>query len=189
MERRQARSSASSPLACLLFSSPTHSDCTDSTASQPSAPTEAELYYGTTDNPEDNVPLAAAIPIDPETPSVRVEATASVPTQSVAAENAQPLTGLSLGPAQVTCPFCHQNVRTNTSHVIDLFTLLAVGIVFLIFWPLCWLPLVIPGCKVTQHFCPRCHRKVSVSCYGTCVVLCWNDALIMLAGRQGNSIG
>ena len=60
-----------------------------------------------------------------------------------------------------SCPFCHQQGVTNLRHLVDTFTIVAAFILFLLFWPICWLPFVLRGCQVTEHYCPNCHRRVS----------------------------
>lgn len=70
------------------------------------------------------------------------------------------------------CPSCRlSNARTNivTSPVWQ--TWLSVLLSALLFWPLCWLPLVIDQCKVTRHYCQSCGEQVGeVKAFSDCCV-------------------
>jgi hypothetical protein len=118
---------------------------------------------------DDTIPLATAIPIDDNAAELLASSTLSPPgssTNPLHNSNSNPplivrqLSTLALQSSQVTCPHCQQDVRTRIQRKVDLFTFIAMGILFLLCWPLCWLPLVLPGCKVTEHICPMCHHKV-----------------------------
>ena len=59
------------------------------------------------------------------------------------------------------CPACHTSqittrIRTYPSCV----TWTVVAILFLVFWPVCWIPLVIDTCKSTDHYCTHCSNVV-----------------------------
>jgi hypothetical protein len=62
--------------------------------------------------------------------------------------------------AQITCPNCHRQATTRTSEVIGAGTIIAIVLLLIFFWPLFWLPLVIPECKQIDHFCSLCNAKV-----------------------------
>ena len=50
-------------------------------------------------------------------------------------------------------------------------TWVAVVGLFLVFWPVCWIPLVIDSCKMTDHFCALCGGNVgSVKPLSDCCV-------------------
>mmetsp|Transcript_6226 Transcript_6226/g.8104 ORF Transcript_6226/g.8104 Transcript_6226/m.8104 type:complete len:151 (+) Transcript_6226:201-653(+) len=59
------------------------------------------------------------------------------------------------------CPHCAAtNVPTRTSTFPSIETwLLCLGIL-LVFWPACWIPLVMDTAKKTEHVCTRCHEVV-----------------------------
>ena len=134
---------------------------------QASAPPEAEVYYGTAEEAfNGEVPLASAVPLsgedhpdEPHGATPLVESQHGFATATTTAE-ANFVSGLKLEPKRIRCPFCHEEAVTNTHQVVDLFTIICVGIIFLVFWPCCWIPLVLPGCKRTEHFCSNCHRQV-----------------------------
>lgn len=59
------------------------------------------------------------------------------------------------------CPNCHKQVRTRVQHEVDDGTIVAVIILLLFFWPLLWLPLVLPSCQGTLHFCSSCNYRIA----------------------------
>jgi len=63
-------------------------------------------------------------------------------------------------PVEITCPHCHRQMRTRTEEVIGMGTIIAMMIICFFFWPLFWLPLVMPDCKQMDHYCPLCGAKV-----------------------------
>ena len=59
------------------------------------------------------------------------------------------------------CPQCaNQNVTTRTQTKVTGTTWACVGVGVFVFWPLCWLPLLITPLKQTNHYCNRCGTKV-----------------------------
>ena len=70
------------------------------------------------------------------------------------------LPGLSQKASSIVCPYCNQQGVTRTRSQIDCCTVVGVIVMILVFWPLFWLPFVCPCCMTTEHYCPRCHRKV-----------------------------
>lgn len=62
----------------------------------------------------------------------------------------------------LVCPHCKRQTITITQDVIGAGTILAVFILALLFWPLCWVPFCMPVCHRTNHFCGHdtCRRKV-----------------------------
>jgi len=65
-----------------------------------------------------------------------------------------------LRPVNITCPHCYRQTRTRTEEVIGTGTLIAVFVLLFFFWPLFWLPFVIPDCKQVDHYCAYCGAKV-----------------------------
>jgi LITAF-like zinc ribbon domain len=61
------------------------------------------------------------------------------------------------------CPFCETTMVTRTKTSCDGITWLFVLILFILFWPLCWLPLCMPKCQRVHHYCTHCQRKVGVT--------------------------
>ena len=61
------------------------------------------------------------------------------------------------------CPFCANTMVTRTKTSCDGMTWLFVFILFIVFWPLCWLPLCMPKCQRVHHYCTHCQRKVGVT--------------------------
>lgn len=58
-------------------------------------------------------------------------------------------------PVNMTCPYCRQAAMTRARTHIDCVTILMVIVIIFIFWPLFFLPLIIPGCKTTTHVSAR----------------------------------
>jgi len=60
------------------------------------------------------------------------------------------------------CPYCQRQTVTHVHDAIGVGTVVAVIVLAILFWPLCWLPLCVPGCKRTTHYCGHaaCGRKV-----------------------------
>lgn len=147
---------------------------------------------GTVDALGDGIPVAAAVPVPEERPTANISSSSSlavpvaqhyadnpssnnenVAVALVPAEETVYLMGLGYEPKEITCPFCEHQGVTSIRSTVDLFTITAVVIIFLVFWPLFWIPLVAPGCKVTEHFCTHCHRKVRACvCIGYVYVAC-----------------
>mmetsp|Transcript_6200 Transcript_6200/g.15056 ORF Transcript_6200/g.15056 Transcript_6200/m.15056 type:complete len:155 (-) Transcript_6200:349-813(-) len=59
------------------------------------------------------------------------------------------------------CPNCHEESRTRVTTAPTLKTWAAGGCLFFVFWPICWMPLVVDSCKQTEHFCVKCGAKVA----------------------------
>jgi len=70
------------------------------------------------------------------------------------------------------CPHCAApNIRTQTRTAPHSLTWLSCLLVLIVFWPLCWLPLVLDMTKRTEHYCPSCHQLVgTVAPYQDCCV-------------------
>eukprot|EP00934_Nitzschia_sp_Nitz4_P001160 Nitzschia sp. Nitz4//scaffold245_size28976//25160//25510//NITZ4_008076-RA/size28976-exonerate_protein2genome-gene-0.25-mRNA-1//1//CDS//3329543893//1160//frame0 len=64
---------------------------------------------------------------------------------------------LGRNPTGLKCPHCQRETVTTTHDLIGVGTIMAVVLLAFIFVPVCWLPLCIPSCRRTQHFC--CHRE------------------------------
>lgn len=62
----------------------------------------------------------------------------------------------------LVCPHCGRQTITITQDVIGAGTILAVFILALLFWPLCWVPFCMPVCHRTNHFCGHetCRKRV-----------------------------
>jgi ribosomal protein S27AE len=55
------------------------------------------------------------------------------------------------------CPHCGAaNVMTSTKTYPGPETFLMCFILLLVFWPVCWMPLVVDAAKRTDHMCTRC---------------------------------
>ena len=68
------------------------------------------------------------------------------------------------------CPSCQQqNSRTQTRTLPTLVTWVAAIALLIVFWPICWIPLVCDVFKQTDHYCSRCGTKVAeVTPFGDC---------------------
>mmetsp|Transcript_394 Transcript_394/g.598 ORF Transcript_394/g.598 Transcript_394/m.598 type:complete len:160 (+) Transcript_394:109-588(+) len=71
-----------------------------------------------------------------------------------------------------TCPKCGaRNIRTSIKTYPSALTWILVGIAFMLFWPLCWIPLVLDSMKQTDHYCQSCNEKVgTVKALADCCV-------------------
>ena len=59
------------------------------------------------------------------------------------------------------CPHCGTtNVMTTTKTYPGPETFVLCFILMLVFWPLCWMPLVMDAAKRTDHICTRCEGVV-----------------------------
>jgi hypothetical protein len=70
------------------------------------------------------------------------------------------------------CPECQAlNVRTRIRTYPTCTTWLVVIVLLIVFWPLCWIPLVMDRMKQTDHFCLVCGKMVgSVRPFDNCCV-------------------
>ncbi len=73
-----------------------------------------------------------------------------------------PYYNLGRNPTGLQCPYCKRQMVTVVRDIIGLGTLVAVFLLALFFWPLCWLPFCIPSCRRTHHFCghSECRQRV-----------------------------
>ena len=78
--------------------------------------------------------------------------------------NHQKFSGLDGSRRPVTlqlCPECHaDHVRTMTKTYPSALTWCSVAIGAIIFFPLCWIPLVLDPLKQTDHYCQSCGKKI-----------------------------
>lgn len=59
------------------------------------------------------------------------------------------------------CPHCSAKyVRTRTRTHPNAATWAGVGVGAIVFFPLCWIPLVADGMKKTDHYCQNCGNKL-----------------------------
>lgn len=70
------------------------------------------------------------------------------------------------------CPHCFAtHVTTRTSTYPSIATWLFCAGIFLLFWPACWIPLVMDSAKRTDHVCSSCHKVVGqVKPFSDCCV-------------------
>jgi lipopolysaccharide-induced tumor necrosis factor-alpha factor len=69
---------------------------------------------------------------------------------------------LGRNPVGLQCPCCHRQTITVVQDRMGLETMVAIFLLALFFWPLCWLPLCMPSCKNTNHYCghSECRRRI-----------------------------
>ncbi|CAJ1938026.1 unnamed protein product [Cylindrotheca closterium] len=59
------------------------------------------------------------------------------------------------------CPHCGaEHVRTHTRTHPNAATWAGVGVGAIVFFPLCWIPLVSDAMKKTDHYCQNCNNKI-----------------------------
>lgn len=70
------------------------------------------------------------------------------------------------------CPLCLKtNARTRTVTSPNWMTWVTVAVLLVIFWPLCWIPLVTDSCRRTIHYCMFCNGEIgSIRPYKDCCV-------------------
>ena len=119
-------------------------------------------------SPPPFVPTASASQANPA--NVTTSTTAPTPqaktitttTYTTPPPSGMPAIGLGRFPCQLTCPYCNHRMCTRTRDQVTGLTIAIMVIVVLLFWPLFWLPLCMPSCKATEHYCGNgsCNRKV-----------------------------
>jgi hypothetical protein len=87
-------------------------------------------------------------------------ATATATPPSTAAYNPGLVGNLGRDPVGLKCQYCHEEMVTRPSDQVDAVTIMLVILLVFLFWPLCWIPFCVPGCKKTEHYCSRCNRVV-----------------------------
>lgn len=119
------------------------------------------------------LPVAVAVePVpEPKTPIPANTVTKPTPASSYSGTQQQ-LVFASRTPVVVSCPHCHShNVRTRTRTAPHILTWLAVLILVFVFWPICWIPLVIDGARRTTHYCSNCNAELgSMGAFQDCCV-------------------
>lgn len=70
------------------------------------------------------------------------------------------------------CRHCNaRNVRTRIRTAPHFLTLVAIVILAFIFWPICWIPLVLDSCRRTTHSCSHCNAELGhIECFQDCCV-------------------
>jgi hypothetical protein len=69
---------------------------------------------------------------------------------------------LGRNPTGLQCPYCGRQSVTTVQDIIGVGTVVAVIVIAILFWPLCWLPFCVPSCKRTTHYCGHmeCRSKI-----------------------------
>eukprot|EP00339_Tiarina_fusa_P029415 CAMPEP_0117050356 /NCGR_PEP_ID=MMETSP0472-20121206/34764_1 /TAXON_ID=693140 ORGANISM="Tiarina fusus, Strain LIS" /NCGR_SAMPLE_ID=MMETSP0472 /ASSEMBLY_ACC=CAM_ASM_000603 /LENGTH=136 /DNA_ID=CAMNT_0004764099 /DNA_START=46 /DNA_END=456 /DNA_ORIENTATION=+ len=77
-------------------------------------------------------------------------------------QNSNILLDGSRKPVQLSmCPKCSQaHVRTRTKTYPSALTWVSVVVGAAVFFPLCWIPLVVDPMKQTDHYCQSCGTKI-----------------------------
>lgn len=157
-------------------------------SSKKKAPDDAsgDFVYGLQAD-DDNLPVATLVTevpqggpsAPPPPPSTNPYSKPSAPPDSmkknqqptVAAMNTIPSVFLTRNPTQMdACPCCQANARTRVVTAPSIVTWAVVVLLVFIFWPLCWLPLVMTKTKQSDHYCTSCNMKVGT--IGACTDCC-----------------
>ena len=64
--------------------------------------------------------------------------------------------------ANHNCQYCSHGGPTIMKEKLGMCAIIAIIVLVVCFWPLFWLPFIMPGCKDKEHICQNCHRKVRV---------------------------
>ncbi|KAL3804746.1 hypothetical protein ACHAWO_011471 [Cyclotella atomus] len=98
----------------------------------------------------------------------------AVPIGKVIVSPSSDVGGVELGRHPISlapCPHCSQSTTTKIKTYPSWETWLAAGLLVLVFWPICWIPLVTDSCKKTDHVCSQCEAMVGqVSPMSDCCV-------------------
>mmetsp|Transcript_9875 Transcript_9875/g.14795 ORF Transcript_9875/g.14795 Transcript_9875/m.14795 type:complete len:130 (+) Transcript_9875:80-469(+) len=70
---------------------------------------------------------------------------------------------LGTTPFQHTCSNCNHAGLTRTTSQPTAGAWVSCCLLVLFFWPLFWVPFVIPACKKTSHYCKNCGVLVGTS--------------------------
>ena len=122
-------------------------------------------YMMTSGTAAASAPPAAYPPYMDGPPAAGTAAAASAPPAVATGAATTPARlpgGLGRRPMSVQCPYCSLQGVTRTRNQFDALTIVSVIVLVFFFWPLAWLPLVMPCCQTTEHYCQRCHRKVRI---------------------------
>jgi lipopolysaccharide-induced tumor necrosis factor-alpha factor len=138
---------------------------TGTTASHPMAHSVPIMHVT---NTLSNVPMSQSVPPtvhnhpNSEKPTV---ASGQTPDRQSVIHNHYIIAPSRLGrdPHRIDCPSCQQSVMTKVRHRVDAVTWITFLVVLLLFWPLCWLPFVIPSCQSSDHECPNCGALISTT--------------------------
>mmetsp|Transcript_33608 Transcript_33608/g.47752 ORF Transcript_33608/g.47752 Transcript_33608/m.47752 type:complete len:154 (+) Transcript_33608:20-481(+) len=122
----------------------------------PSAPYSSE-YYSQASAP---VPVVSSSPPAPHTTVTGIIPPQPTTTTTTTTTNLHNGAGVGRHPFRLTCPNCSQTVTTRTREQVNGVTILMVIVLLLVFWPLFWLPLCLPSCKSTEHYCTNCNYRI-----------------------------
>ena len=94
--------------------------------------------------------------------AVAVSTNTSSNNNSAVSERPKMYRNLGRNATGLLCPHCHRQTVTAVDDVLGVGTVVAVILIAILFWPLCWLPLCVPSCKRTNHYCGHhtCGKKV-----------------------------
>ncbi|XP_075255846.1 lipopolysaccharide-induced tumor necrosis factor-alpha factor homolog [Convolutriloba macropyga] len=85
----------------------------------------------------------------------------TAPTPVVIAQPTVTVVSLGRHPVTMTCPMCKATVTTRIRSECGMGSWLICLVLFLLGLELCcWLPLIIPSCQDTAHFCPNCNHHL-----------------------------
>ncbi|KAI2507284.1 hypothetical protein MHU86_7120 [Fragilaria crotonensis] len=131
-----------------------------------SAPPMEQSYTTTTVYPPDGSfkqPYAASTQMVPQRPLQQTFVTTIPAPQAPQPTYNMLQPGFRRAPTRMpVCPSCQQGmVRTQTRTHPTLGTWIAVVTLLILFWPICWIPLVCDVFKQTDHYCSHCGVKVA----------------------------
>uniref|UniRef100_A0A914CIH3 LITAF domain-containing protein n=1 Tax=Acrobeloides nanus TaxID=290746 RepID=A0A914CIH3_9BILA len=114
-----------------------------------------------TTNGPSPAPSAQLSPPPPQNPSYPLPPPLQPPVTSIVR-----IPSFGPYPVQLNCPYCHNNVTTETAHSagampwIVFSVCLISGFLLLIPWFFCWVPFCIDSLMDVKHTCPSCKRDV-----------------------------
>ena len=136
-------------------------------AAASSAPPAMNPNYKGSKNPAPTMAASAPGAYQMTNPAPNQPVNMHVNTQMVAVSQTnmtkpQIYTQLGRNPTGLQCPHCGRQSVTVVEDYVGVGTVVCVIVLAILFWPLCWLPLCVPTCKRTHHYCghQECQKKV-----------------------------
>mmetsp|Transcript_20276 Transcript_20276/g.31070 ORF Transcript_20276/g.31070 Transcript_20276/m.31070 type:complete len:139 (-) Transcript_20276:176-592(-) len=120
---------------------------------------DPQLYVPTSFDPEPSAPPAASAPDIEESAPPKPPAAAPTSTSGPIIQTNK----LGRKPFQHVCTNCNTANQTQTRTELHIMAWVCCCFLVLFFWPLFWVPFVIPACRKTKHYCRKCGILIGTS--------------------------